>query len=89
MGVLRQLPYRRLLLHKLLCDFPDFWFVERPELCSQFGELVALAVAVGARLPKVGNEATAGLEARDESGTVAGGTGSLEIGDQHKALELA
>ena len=50
MGVLRQLPHRRLLLHKLLCDFPDFWFVERPELCSQFGELVAFAVAVGAVL---------------------------------------
>ena len=84
----RQLPHR-LLLHDFLGGFLDFQLVECPELRAQFGELVALAVAVGARLPKVGNEATAGLEARDESGTVAGGTGSLEIGDQHKALELA
>ena len=77
----RQLPHR-LLLHDFLGGFLDFRLVECPELRAQFGEC-------GARLPKVGNEATAGLEARDESGTVAGGTGSLEIGDQHKALELA
>ncbi len=88
MGVLRQLPHRRLLLHKLLCDFPDFWFVERPELCSQFGELVAFAVAVGAGLPEVGDETSAGLKTCDESDAVAGGAGGLEVGDQHKALGL-